>query len=101
MAVGPGCVRESMCAGGKLGVGIRMQLSGAYSVLGGSETAEPHPPTPNQQMKARNVSLEFRGRQKLPLFHKAQLKQHSLPNKQLYTQNHSKRESNYVLSVTE
>lgn len=62
-----------------------MQLSGTYDVLGGSETAEPHSPTPDQQMKARNVSLEFGGRQKLSLCHKAQLRQHPLPNKQLYT----------------
>ena len=93
------CVREV-----RQGVGIRMQLSGAYDVLGGFETAEPHPSTPNQQ---RNVSLEFRGRQKLPLCHKAQLRQHCLSNKQLFTpkgeeikpQKHSKWESNCVVFV--
>ncbi len=62
-------------------------------------------------MKARNVSLEFRGRQNLPLCHKAQLRQYSLPNKQLYTPKGERlrhrttqwREvtKNYDLSVTE
>lgn len=39
---------------------IRMQLSGAYNVQV-KEPSRTLPPTPEQQLKARNVSLELRG----------------------------------------